>query len=134
MVACDVVVLLFSEVDPRCGSLLSEIDEWIFVEVGEKSYKVKEEKVDDEDDEVVSPHEISGYIADAPVQEQFRIAEELQETIRASTKLGIKYDDAGVLRMKKMIEQEAKDLESMLRDNPFAPLQRKKLHPKAPKE
>ncbi|KAF7154284.1 hypothetical protein RHSIM_Rhsim01G0048500 [Rhododendron simsii] len=81
-----------------------------------------------------SPHEISGYIADTPDQEQFRIAEELQETIRASTKLGIKYDDAGVLRMKKMIEQEAKDLESILRDNPFAPLQRKNLHPKAPKE
>ncbi|KAF7153635.1 hypothetical protein RHSIM_Rhsim01G0085700 [Rhododendron simsii] len=75
----------------------------------------------------VSPHEISGYIADTPDQEQFRIAEELQETIRASTKLGIKRDDAGILRMKKMIEQEAKDLESILRDNPFAPLQRKKI-------
>ncbi|KAF7143499.1 hypothetical protein RHSIM_Rhsim05G0208300 [Rhododendron simsii] len=82
----------------------------------------------------VSPHEISGYIADTPDLEQLRIAEELQETIRASTKLGIKYDDAGILRMKKMIEQEAKDLESILRDNSFAPLQRKKLHPKAPKE
>ncbi|KAF7117144.1 hypothetical protein RHSIM_RhsimUnG0000500 [Rhododendron simsii] len=67
-------------------------------------------------------------------QEQFKIAEELQETIRASTKIGIKYDDAGVLRMKKMIEQEAKDLESILRDNPFAPLQREKSHPKATNE
>ncbi|KAF7148585.1 hypothetical protein RHSIM_Rhsim03G0183200 [Rhododendron simsii] len=82
----------------------------------------------------VSPLEISGCIADNPDQEQSRIVEELQETIRASTKLGIKYDDAGVLRMNKMIEQEAKDLESILRDNSFAPLQRKKLHPKAPKE
>ncbi|KAI8551430.1 hypothetical protein RHMOL_Rhmol06G0184900 [Rhododendron molle] len=54
----------------------------------------------------------------------YRIAEELQETIIADTKLGIKYDDADVLRMKKMIEQETKDLEIILRDNPFAPLQR----------
>ncbi|KAF7121325.1 hypothetical protein RHSIM_Rhsim13G0191800 [Rhododendron simsii] len=74
-----------------------------------------------------SPCEISGYIADTPDQEQVRIEEELQKTIRASTKLGIKCDDAGIMRMKKMIEQEAKDLESILRDNPFAPLQRKKI-------
>ncbi|KAF7142276.1 hypothetical protein RHSIM_Rhsim05G0211700 [Rhododendron simsii] len=61
---------------------------------------------------------------DTPEQEQYRIAKELQETIIPGNKLGIKYDDAGVLRMKKMIEQEAKDLEIILRDNLFAPLQR----------
>ncbi|KAF7142921.1 hypothetical protein RHSIM_Rhsim05G0113800 [Rhododendron simsii] len=75
----------------------------------------------------VPSHEVSSYIADTPEQEQYRIAEELQETIIAGTKLGIKYDDACLLRMKKMIEQEAKDLEIILRDNPFAPLQRNKL-------
>ncbi|KAG5550157.1 hypothetical protein RHGRI_015195 [Rhododendron griersonianum] len=64
--------------------------------------------------------------SNAPDQEKFRIANELQETILADTKLGIKYDDAGVLRMKKMIEQEAKDLESIMRNNSFAPLQRNK--------
>ncbi|KAI8532319.1 hypothetical protein RHMOL_Rhmol03G0059500 [Rhododendron molle] len=74
----------------------------------------------------VPSHEVSGFIADTPDQERYRIAEEFQETIIADTKLGVKYDDADVLRMKKMIEQEAKDLESIPRNNPFAPLQRNK--------
>ncbi|KAI8536606.1 hypothetical protein RHMOL_Rhmol10G0270700 [Rhododendron molle] len=74
----------------------------------------------------VPSHEVSGYIADTPDQEQYKIAEELQKTLIAGTKLGIKYNDTDVLSMKKMIDQEAKDLELLLRDNPFAPLRRNK--------
>ncbi|KAF7121147.1 hypothetical protein RHSIM_Rhsim13G0074200 [Rhododendron simsii] len=65
----------------------------------------------------VPSFEVSGYIADTPDQEQYRIAEELQKTITAGTKFGIKYDDDAARRMKKMIEQEAKDLEFILRES-----------------
>ncbi|KAF7119370.1 hypothetical protein RHSIM_Rhsim13G0151300 [Rhododendron simsii] len=52
----------------------------------------------------VPSYEVSGYVADTPDQEQFRIAKELQKTIIAGTKLGIKHDDDAALIMKNMIE------------------------------
>lgn len=50
---------------------------------------------------------------------------ELQNTIIAGKNLGIKFEDAGILRMKKMIEDEAKALKASLNNkNSFAPLMR----------
>ncbi|KAF7134619.1 hypothetical protein RHSIM_Rhsim08G0017800 [Rhododendron simsii] len=51
--------------------------------------------------------EADNYIFGPQEHQQNRIAEELQNTIREGVTLGIKFDDMGVKRMKKMIEKEA---------------------------
>ncbi|KAF7123508.1 hypothetical protein RHSIM_Rhsim12G0072300 [Rhododendron simsii] len=57
-------------------------------------------------------------------QEQNAIDTDLQNTIVAGNNLGIKFGNAGVLRMKTMIENEAKALKASLENNTFAPLMR----------
>ncbi|KAF7114854.1 hypothetical protein RHSIM_RhsimUnG0075300 [Rhododendron simsii] len=68
--------------------------------------------------------DIDDYIIASQEQEQNAIDEELQNTIIAGNTLGIKFGDIGVLRMKKMIENEYKELKESLRNNTFAPLMR----------
>ncbi|KAI8568925.1 hypothetical protein RHMOL_Rhmol02G0238600 [Rhododendron molle] len=68
--------------------------------------------------------EADNYIFGTQEQQQDRIAEELQNNIREGITLGIKFDDMGVKRMKKMIEKEAIEMNLLLKNNTFALLQR----------
>ncbi|KAG5550312.1 hypothetical protein RHGRI_015314 [Rhododendron griersonianum] len=69
--------------------------------------------------------EIDGYIIALMEQEQNSVDKELQNTIIVGNNLGIKFGDAGIQRMKKMIENEAKALKaSPNNNNSFAPLMR----------
>ncbi|KAI8551279.1 hypothetical protein RHMOL_Rhmol06G0173200 [Rhododendron molle] len=68
--------------------------------------------------------DIDSYIMDSQEQEQNAMDKELQNTIIAGNNLGIKFDNAGVLRMKKMIENENKALIAALKNNTLAPLVR----------
>ncbi|KAI8566473.1 hypothetical protein RHMOL_Rhmol02G0043900 [Rhododendron molle] len=68
--------------------------------------------------------DIDSYIMDSQEQEQHAMDKELQNTIIAGNNLGIKFNESGVLRMKKMIENEHKALIASLKNNTFAPLMR----------
>lgn len=68
--------------------------------------------------------EIDEYIIASQEQEQTAVDKELQNTITAGNNLGIKFRDDGILRMKKMIENEAKVLKASLKNNSFAPFVR----------
>ncbi|KAF7112933.1 hypothetical protein RHSIM_RhsimUnG0177800 [Rhododendron simsii] len=68
--------------------------------------------------------DIAEYIIASQEQEQNEIDKEVQKTILAGNSLGIKFGDAGIKRMKKMIENEAKVLKASLKYNSFAPLTR----------
>ncbi|KAG5556710.1 hypothetical protein RHGRI_007100 [Rhododendron griersonianum] len=68
--------------------------------------------------------EIEEYIIASQEQEQMEIDKEVQNTIKACNALGIKFGDAGIKRMTKMIANEAKILKASLKNNSFAPLMR----------
>ncbi|KAF7129699.1 hypothetical protein RHSIM_Rhsim10G0184600 [Rhododendron simsii] len=59
-----------------------------------------------------------------PSAEQDAIEKELQHTILAGNTLGIKVRNSGILRMKKMIENEALALKASIKNNTYAPLMR----------
>lgn len=65
--------------------------------------------------------DIDSYIMDSQEQEQNAMDKELQNTIIAGNNLGIKFNESGVLRMKKMIENEHKAMIASLKNNTFAP-------------
>ncbi|KAF7114510.1 hypothetical protein RHSIM_RhsimUnG0085900 [Rhododendron simsii] len=69
-------------------------------------------------------NEIEEFIIASQEQEQNEINKEVQNTIIAGNTLGIKFGDAGIKRMTKMIENEAKILKESLKNNSFAPLMR----------
>lgn len=66
--------------------------------------------------------DIDGYIIAS--QEQEQMDKELQNTILAGNNLGIKFGNSGIMRMKKMIEDESKAMKESLINNSFAPLMR----------
>ncbi|KAF7143615.1 hypothetical protein RHSIM_Rhsim05G0007500 [Rhododendron simsii] len=68
--------------------------------------------------------DIDGYIIGSQEQEQDAIEKELQHTILAGNTLGIKVRNSGILRMKKMIENEALALKASIKNNTYAPLMR----------
>ncbi|KAF7115527.1 hypothetical protein RHSIM_RhsimUnG0052900 [Rhododendron simsii] len=68
--------------------------------------------------------DIDGYIIGSQEQEQDAIEKELQHTILAGNTLGIKVRNSGILRMKKMIENEALALKASMKNNTYAPLMR----------
>ncbi|KAF7126497.1 hypothetical protein RHSIM_Rhsim11G0186100 [Rhododendron simsii] len=68
--------------------------------------------------------DIDGYIMGFQEQEQDAVEKELQNTMLAGNTLGIKFGNSGILRMKKMIENESIAMKASIKNNPFAPLLR----------
>lgn len=66
--------------------------------------------------------DFDGYIIASQEQEQNAMDEELQNTLIAGKTLGIKFGDTGILIMKKMIENESKEMKASLKNNTFAPV------------
>lgn len=69
-------------------------------------------------------HEEEDYVSDTQEHEEELVEEELQFTKEAGTILGIEYVDTDIMRMKKMIQNEAEELKLLRKNNTFAPLQR----------